>query len=183
MPHLRDRRNSRAKASDPARVPLVHADMPVRENGQGDARFFSARFVLLTQAKDIRAERGQSKIAQPVISAQKDEVIGAPLFPKILSGPGGMLVGDVDHAERGGVFEQKAEQVSFLKDVPATVSIVVLLQSSLSPSTGRTQISPGGLELEYPLLAEYFVDHRLEVSTKGAPEVPGDDGCSDLPGE
>lgn len=35
-----------------------------------------------------------------------------------------MLVGDVDDAERGGDFEQQAQQVAFLQDVPSTGAFV-----------------------------------------------------------
>src|SRR5690348_11132124 len=43
---------------------------------------------------------------------------------KIAARAGRVFVGDIDHPERRGIFEQQTKQIALLEDVPAAVSVV-----------------------------------------------------------
>src|ERR1043166_2199627 len=103
---------------------MVDTDLPIGQHGQGNGGFFLARFVMIRQAKNKRAEGGQAKVSQPVVATEENEVVRTPLTVKIAACAGRVFVGDIDHTKRRGVFEQQTKQKTLLKDVPATVSIV-----------------------------------------------------------
>src|SRR5207245_9650643 len=89
----------------------------VRKHPKNRLHLHCRRLVVRFHAQAISSENRQAEVHQPVITAEKRELVGSPHLVEVAASPGWRDQRDVNHAEGGGILEEQTQDVALIKEV------------------------------------------------------------------
>ena len=92
------------------------------QNLQYRAVFNGRRFVAISHFEHIGPQRIDAKILKTIVSAQKIQVISAPVSVVIVTREDGGDIGDIYKSHSRRVFEEKGKEITTLDNGPVATS-------------------------------------------------------------